>query len=160
MLTDLLLGATPVAGGALLGLLAGNAGNSRAPDFRAAIKADQEILSKLPAEDSELRAALKNSIDARIRDLIAGTERSQRLRETAASYRGNWQGNWRDIVLFVCAVLFTIVWWNVPHSRSNWLVMFVVLIALSVLAALYAGRGIARGLAERRHRPGAGAGPS
>jgi len=102
MLTDLLLGATPVAGGALLGLLAGNAGNSRAPDFRAAIKADQEILSKLPPEDSELRAALKNSIDARIRDLIA----------------------------------------------------------LTVLAALYAGRGIARGLAERRHRPGAGAGPS
>jgi hypothetical protein len=153
MLTDLLLGATPVAGGALLGLLAGNAGNSRAPDFRAAIKADQEILSKLPPEDSELRAALKNSIDARIRDLIAGTERSQRLRETAAS-------NWRDIVLFVCAVLFTIVWWNVPHSRSNWLVMFVVLIALTVLAALYAGRGIARGLAERRHRPSVGAGPS
>jgi hypothetical protein len=48
--------------------------------------------------------------------------------------------------LFLCAVLFTIVWWNVPHSRTNWLVMFIVLIALTTVVGLYAGRGILRAL--------------
>jgi len=43
-------------------------------------------------------------------------------------------------------VLFTIVWWNVSHSRSNWLVMFILMIIVSVVAAIYAGRGIARAL--------------
>lgn len=156
MLADLVMGATPIAGGALLGLLAGNFGNSGGPDVRATIKADLEILAKLPPEDSELRAGLKQSIDLRIRDLIAASERSRRLRETAVSYRGDW----RDIVLFLCTVMFTIVWWNVPHSRSNWLVMFIVLIAITVLAGLYAGRGFLAALAARRNRPGAGASPS
>ena len=63
------------------------------------------------------------------------------MREAAASYSGNW----RDIVVFICAVLFTIVWWNVSHSRSNWLVMFIAMIILSVVAAIYAGRGMLRG---------------
>ncbi len=62
------------------------------------------------------------------------------MREAAVSYGGNW----RDIVVFICAILFTIVWWNVSHSRSNWLVMFIAMIILSVVAAIYAGRGIAR----------------
>jgi hypothetical protein len=37
--------------------------------------------------------------------------------------------------------LFTIVWWDVSHSRANWLPMFVVLILLCVVAAAYAFRG-------------------
>ena len=61
--------------------------------------------------------------------------------------------------MFICAVLFTIIWWNVSHSRSNWLLMFVVLIVLSILAALYAGRGIFRATrdfqAPREDRPAA-----
>ncbi len=48
-------------------------------------------------------------------------------------------------MVFICAILFTIVWWNVSHSRSNWLVMFIVLIILSVVAGIYAARGILRG---------------
>ncbi|MFN8031992.1 MAG: hypothetical protein U0Q47_01710 [Mycobacterium sp.] len=131
------LGAAPIAGGALLGLAAGNL---RGPDVRGAIKADMELLDKLPPEDVELRAALKQSIDQRIRSLIAGTEKSRELLEVAASYRGNW----RDIVLFVCAVLFTIVWWAVPHNKSNWLPTFVFLIILSVIVGVYAGRGVVR----------------
>ena len=62
------------------------------------------------------------------------------------------QGNWRDIVVFICAILFTIVWWNVSHSRSNWLVMFIVMIILSILAAIYAGRGICAGSGTYLHR--------
>jgi hypothetical protein len=47
-------------------------------------------------------------------------------------------------VLFLCAVLFTIVWWNVSHARSNWLLVFIAMIAASVIAAMYAARGSRR----------------
>lgn len=144
-IADIALGAAPIAGGALLGVAAGNL---RGPDVRGAIKDDIELLDKIPDENIELRAALRKSIDDRIADLITATEKSRELREIAASYKGNW----RDIVVFVCAVLFTIVWWNVPHSRSNWLVMFVFLIVLSGVVAVYASRGVIRGLSSIRHR--------
>jgi len=142
-IADIALGAAPIAGGALLGAVAGSL---KGPDFRAMIKADLELLEQIPSEKTQLRAALEQSIDTRIADLIATTDKSRQLREIAASYRGNW----RDIVVFVCAVLFTIVWWNVPHTRSNWLVMFIVLIVLSVVVAVYASRGVIRALAGLR----------
>jgi hypothetical protein len=142
-IAEIALGAAPIAGGALLGVAAGNL---RGPDFRGTIKADLELLDKIPEENVELRTALRQSIDERIDDLIATTQRGRELREIAASYRGNW----RDIVVFACAVLFTIVWWNVPHSRSNWLVMFILLIALSGVVALYASRGVIRALTSMR----------
>lgn len=140
------LGAAPIAGGALLGLAAGNL---RGPDVRGAIMSDFELLEKIPPEDVELRAALKQSIDRRIRGLIAGTEKSRELLEVAATYKGNW----RDIVLFVCAILFTMVWWAVPHSKSNWLPTFIFLIILSIIVGIYAGRGVVRAFlrATRRH---------
>jgi hypothetical protein len=142
-IADIALGAAPIAGGALLGVAAGSL---RAPDFRGMIKDDLALLDKIPEENVELRAALRKSIDERIVDLIATTEKSREMRQIAASYKGNW----RDIVVFVCAVLFTIVWWNVPHSRSNWLVMFVFLIVLSGVVALYASRGVIRAVGSFR----------
>ena len=79
------------------------------------------------------------------------SEKSRSLREAALSYRGNW----RDIVVFICAILFTIIWWNVSHSRTNWLPTFVLMILLSIAAAIYAGRGVVRALQtyfhDRRH---------
>ena len=144
-IADIALGAAPIAGGALLGVAAGSI---KGPDVRAAIKADLELLDKIPEENVELRAALRKSIDERIADLIAATEKSRELREVAASYKGNW----RDIVVFVCAVLFTVVWRNVPHSRSNWLAMFIIMIVLSCVVAVYASRGVIRGLSSLRHR--------
>lgn len=143
-LAELALGAAPIAGGALLGLAAGT---FKGPDVRAAIKADMDLLDHLPEDQVERRAALQRAIDMRIDDIAASVERNREIRQLAASY----EGNWRDIVVFVCAVLFTIVWWNVSHSRSNWLVMFIVLIALSILAAVYAARGILRGFAAFMH---------
>ncbi|WP_431239685.1 hypothetical protein ACQ86B_08775 [Mycolicibacterium aichiense] len=143
-IADIALGAAPIAGGALLGVAAGNL---RGPDVRGAIKADLELLDQLPEEDVQLRARLRESINMRIVDLIDATEKSRELREIASSYKGNW----RDIVVFICAVLFTIVWWNVPHSRTNWLVMFVFLILLSGVVAVYASRGIIRALVSLRH---------
>ena len=142
-IAEIALGAAPIAGGALLGVAAGNL---RGPDVRGAVKADLELLDMIPEDNVELRTRLRNSIDERIADLIVTTEKSRELREIAASYKGNW----RDIVVFICAVLFTIVWWNVPHSRTNWLVMFIFLIVLSGVVAVYASRGVIRALASVR----------
>ena len=114
------------------------------------ITKDMDLLERMPDDQPELKARLKASIDERINDLIAATEKTREIRQMAASY----QGNWRDIVVFICAILFTIIWWNVSHSRSNWLLMFVVLIVLSILAGLYAARGIFRGIATFRHSRG------
>ena len=138
-IAEIALGAAPIAGGALMGLVAGNL---KGPDYRGIIKSDLELLEMIPAENTSLRADLEASINQRISDLIVTTEKNRELREAASSYKGNW----RDSVLFLCAVLFTIVWWNVPHSRTNWLVMFIVLIALTTVVGLYAGRGILRAL--------------
>jgi hypothetical protein len=142
---EIALGAAPIAGGALLGVVAGNL---RGPDFRGMIAKDLDLLERIPADQVELRARLKRSIDDRIDDLITTTERSRELRVAALSY----QGSWRDIVVFLCAVLFTIVWWNVSHSRPNWTVMFVVMIVLSVLSFIYAVRGVLRALSTTLRR--------
>lgn len=137
VIADVAFGAAPIAGGVLMGVLAGTI---KGPDYRAMIKDDLELLDKLAPDDVELRAALKSSIDVRVADLIVSTERSRQFRDRASSYKGNW----RDGVLFLCSVLFTVVWWNVPHDRTNWLVTLVFLIALSALLGLYAARGILR----------------
>jgi hypothetical protein len=144
-IAELALGAAPIAGGALVGAAAGG---FKGPDVRAMIAKDLDLLDRIPDDQPELKARMKASITERISDLIEGTERTRAMREAAASYRGNW----RDIVVFLCAILFTIVWWNVPHSRSNWLVMFIAMIILSVIVAIYAGRGVARAISSYLHR--------
>jgi len=145
-IAEIALAGAPIAGGALLGIAAGNL---RPPDVRGMIKADMELLELIPADQVERRAELQRIIDLRIDDLIAGVDKSRSLLEVAQSYRGNW----RDIVVFICAILFTIVWWNVSHSRANWLMMFIVMILASIAAGLYASRGVVRALRSLgRHR--------
>ena len=143
-IAELALGAAPIAGGALLGMAAGT---FKGPDVRGAIKADMDLLERIPADQVQRRADLQRVIDARIDDIVASVDKNREIRTLAASYSGNW----RDLVVFVCALLFTVVWWTVSHARSNWLMMFLVLIAVSVLAAVYAARGIFRALATFRH---------
>lgn len=134
-IADIALGAAPIAGGAMLGTLVGT---FKGPDLRTALKSDIELLKSLPEECVELRAQLQRTIDYRVQELVVYLDRNRELRMTAGSYKGNW----RDAVLFVCALLFTVVWWNVPHSRSNWMITFVVLVIVSVVIGLYAARGI------------------
>lgn len=136
-IADLALGAAPIFGGALMGVIAGSL---KGPDYRAAIKDDLELLEKIPPESAELRAALQRSIDERISDLVVTMDKTRELRQSAVGYKGDW----RDAVVFICAVLFTVVWWNVDHHRTNWIVMFVFLIVLSIVTGLYAARGIVR----------------
>lgn len=144
-IAELALGAAPIAGGAMLGVIAGNL---KPPDVRGLITKDMDLLERIPADQVERRERLQASIDQRIDELITAGERTRELREVAMSYRGNW----RDIVLFICALLFTFIWWNVSHARANWLVMFIAMIIVSVATGIYAGRGVARAIRTFLHR--------
>ncbi|MGB3357111.1 MAG: hypothetical protein WBB00_30640 [Mycobacterium sp.] len=143
-IAEIAMAGAPIAGGALLGLAAGG---FKGPDVRASIKSDMDLLDRIPPEDVARRAELQRVIDIRIDDIVAAVDKNRQIRELATSY----EGNWRDIVVFVCVILFTIVWWNVSHSRSNWLILFIVLIMLSIIAGVYAARGILRGVATFMH---------
>ena len=148
-LAGLALGTVPIAGGALLALAGGQLrGLFGAADYRGLIKQDQELLNGIPPEQTARRAELQRTIDARIDDLIAATDRNRALRQEASGY----QGNWRDAVLCVCIVLFAVIWWNVSHSRTNWLPMFIVLILLAVVTAFYAARGFVMSVRRTMHR--------
>ena len=139
------MGAAPVVGGALFGAALGQL---RGPDLRAGIKEDLELLAQMPESEVARREALQRSINDRIDDLIVATDTARQLRATATSY----QGSWRDIVLFLCTVLFSIVWWSVNHDRQSWLPVFIATIVASVAAAFYTFRGLRRSIFRRRRR--------
>ena len=139
------LNSAPVVGGAMLAIAAGQ---FKGPDYRGSLKQDMDLLDRLPPEAADRRAQLQRTIDDRIDDLVDAADRSRALRKAALSY----QGNWRDLVLLVCALLFTVIWWDVDHSRANWLPMFVLLIVLSVVTAAYAFRGVLRSASSFVHR--------
>jgi hypothetical protein len=144
-LGQIALNSAPIFGGALLAVAAGQ---FKGPNYRGLIKEDMDLLDRLPQEASERRAALRSTIDARIDDLVDATNKARAVRRTALSYRGNW----RDIVTLLCVLLFTVIWWEVDHSRSNWLVMFILLILLAVVTAVYALRGVLRTAISFVHR--------
>lgn len=150
-LSAIAMGAPPILGGALLGAATGQL---RPPDARDEIKRDLELLDRLPEQEVARRAALRRSIDDRIDDLITSMERRRQLRATFSHY----EGNWRDIFLLLCAVLFSIIWWNVDHSRKSWEPLFIAMILASFVAAYYAFRGVRRSIGstlrrrDRRHR--------
>jgi len=142
---DLALGIAPIAGGMALGAAAGYL---KGPDVRKAIMQDLEMLKELPPEQVERRAELQRSIDSRIDDLVATVNRYRPLRRAAATYRGGL----RDVLLFICAILFTVVWWSVDHHKGSWLPMFVVLVLVSVWTGGYAFRGVHNSIANLIHR--------
>lgn len=134
---DLALGAAPIAGGALFAAVAGS---FKGPDYRATLKDDLDLLDKIPPENTRLRAELQRTIDERVGDLVSSIDKSRQLRQAAVEYKGDW----RDFVVFLCVVLFAVVWWNVDHDRAKWIVMMVFLILLAILTGVYALRGILR----------------
>ncbi len=139
------MGAAPVVGGALFGAALGQL---RGPDLRVGIKQDLELLAQMPESEAARREALRRSINDRIDELIVANDTARQLRATASSY----QGNWRDIVLFLCTVLFSIVWWSVNHDRQSWLPVFIATIVASVVAAFYTFRGLRRSVFRMRRR--------
>ncbi len=146
---ELAVGLAPIAGGMALGA---TAGYLKGPDVRRAIKQDIELLKELPPEQVKRRAELQRSIDSRIDGLIAAANRYEPLRRAAGTYRGGL----RDVLLLICAILFTGVWWGADHHKSNWLPVFIALIVVSVWTAGYALRGIHHSMADlirREDRP-------
>ena len=144
-LGQIALNSAPVFGGAMLGIAAGQ---FRGPNFRDLIKQDMDLLDRLPPEATQRRADLERTVNDRIDDLVDAADRSRVVRKAALSYRGNW----RDIVLLLCVLLFTVIWWDVDHGRSNWLPMFVLLVVLSVVTAAYAFRGVLRAATSFTHK--------
>lgn len=145
-LIQLLIGAAPVLGGLVLGVVAMNF--LKSPDVRGPVKDDLDLLDRLPAEQTHRRAELQRSIYLRIDDLVARVDHEHAARDAVNPYLDRWRG----AVAFLFTVLFTYVWWGVDHSRSDWLPMFLVLIVLSVLAFMYAAGGVLR--ATRAYRRG------
>ena len=146
---DIALGAAPLAGGALLGVAAGQL---KPPDVRAAIKSDMDLLDKIPEDQAARRAELQRVIDMRIDEVIAAVDRSRQLRTMATDYAFNREGRLRDVLNFLLALLSSIVWWQVKHSRPSWLPMFVALVILTLLTGWFAVRGIVRALTPRQLR--------
>ena len=123
-------------------------GPLKAPNYRVMIQQDQEILRGIPEDQVTRRTELQHTIDVRIDALISAIATGRSLREEVVAYKGNW----RDVVLFLCVTLFAFIWWNVPHSRTNWLLTFIVLILVAVVTAGYAMRGTIRSLRAKRRR--------
>lgn len=144
-LQQIALDSAPVLGGVMLAM---TAGQFKGPDYRGLIRQDMDLLDRLPADATKRRADLQRTIDARIDELVDTANRTQALRKAALSYRGNW----RDVVLLLCVLLFTFIWWDTSHSRSNWLPMFVLLILLAVVTTAYAFRGVLRAASSFVHQ--------
>ncbi len=144
-LIQLLIGAAPVLGGLVLGVVIMSF--LKKPDLRGPVKDDLDLLDRLPADQTHRRAELQRSINLRIDGLVASVDRQHALRDAVIPYMDRWHG----AVLFFFTIVFTHVWWGADHNRADWIPMFLVLIVLSVLTFLYAAIGAIR--AVRAYRP-------
>jgi hypothetical protein len=111
-------------------------------DPRAGIKEDLELLGRLPEDQVARRAALMGTIENRIDALIAVSQRSRKLRRRAGYFTK--RANWRDLAVFISAVLFAVICWGVDHHRAYWLPMFVVTILVATLTGLFVLGGFVR----------------
>src|SRR5882762_1659300 len=140
------LGAAPLAGGLLVGGMAGS-GGPNAPDLRAVIKSELDLLERIPEDQVTRRAALEQVIAAHIDALVVAIEKSRQL-QRRISYLTE---NWRDVVLFLTSVLFTVVAWHADHHRPVWLPIIIAAILMSVVTALYVLRGFLRHVRPAPH---------
>ena len=132
----LALGAAPLAGGLMLG---GLAGTLNAPDLRGVIRSELELLERIPEDQVERRAALERMISEHIDDLLMAIEKKRELQKKTSYFTE--KGHWRDLILFLTTVLFVVVAWGVDHHRPLWLELFIAAILSSVLTATFVARG-------------------
>jgi hypothetical protein len=136
------LGAAPLAGGALLGGMAG-----KGTDLRAVIKSELDLLERIPEDEVTRRSALEQVIAQHVNDLAVAEERG-RQRQRRISY---FTENWRDLVLFLTTVLFTVITWHADHHRPIWLPLFIAATLMSVVTALTVLRGFLRHIRPAPH---------
>ena len=140
------LGAAPLAGGVLLGGMAGK-GRPSGPDLRAVIKSELDPLERIPEDQVTRRAALEQVIAEHIDYLVVAIEKSRHRKRIT----GYFIENWRDLVLFLTTVLFTVVAWHADHSCPLWLPLFMAATLLSVVTALFVLRGFLRHVRAAPH---------
>jgi hypothetical protein len=126
----------PLAGGVLLGGMAGKSGPS-VPDVRAVILSDLELLQRIPDAEVARRAALKRMIGEHVEALLVAQEKSREFRRKTRYFTEHW----RDIVLFVTSLLFVVIIWHADHHRPVWLPLLIATIVMSVVTAISVVRG-------------------
>ena len=142
------IGAAPIFGGLLLGSQAGKT-NTKV-DLRGIIKEELELLERLPQDQVIRRAALERTIENHLDDLIAANEKALSLkRKTRLATEVS---NWRNVVLFLAAVLFVVIAWYADHHKWHWLPIFIAGILMSAVTAFIVLRGIRTALHEHNQR--------
>ena len=135
----LVTGAAPLAGGVLLGGMAGTSGPS-VPDLRAVILSDLDLLQRIPEDEVARRAALKRMLGEHVEALLVAQEKSREFRRKTRYFTAHW----RDIVLFVTTLLFVVIIWHADHHRPVWLPLLIATIVMSVVTAISVVRGFLR----------------
>ena len=130
--------AAPLAGGLLFGGMAGKS-QPNAPDLRAVIKSELELLQQIPEDEVTRRGALERMIGDHIDALLVAQQNSREFQRKARYFTE--RGHWRDIVLFVTTVLFAVIVWYADHHRPVWLPLFIAIIVMSVVTGGYVLRG-------------------
>src|SRR3954451_12440948 len=108
-------GVAPLAGGLLLGGMAGKSGPSGA-DLRAVIISELDLLQRIPEEEVARRAEFKRMIAEHVEALLVAQEKSREFKGKTRYFTEHW----RDIVLFVTTLLFLVVIWYFDHHRPIW----------------------------------------
>ena len=134
----LAVGAAPLAGGLLLGGVAGK-GNSSVADLRAVITSELDLLQRIPDDDVARRAALERMIGEHVDALLVAQEKSREFQSRTRYFTE--EGHWRDIVLFVTILLFAVITWHADHHRPVWFPLFIATLVLSVIVAIAVVRG-------------------
>ena len=132
----LVTGAAPLAGGVLLGGMAGKSGPS-VPDVRAVILSDLELLQRIPEAEVARRAALKRMLGEHVEALLVAQEKSREFRRKTRYFTEHW----RDIVLLVTTLLFVVIIWHADHHRPVWLPLLIATIVMSPVTAISVVRG-------------------
>jgi hypothetical protein len=132
----LVTGVAPLAGGVLLGGMAGKSGPS-VPDLRAIIISELDLLKRIPEDDVARRAALERVIGKHVEALLVAQEKSREFKRKTRYFTEHW----RDIVVLVTTVLFVVIIWNADHHRPVWLPLLIATIVMSVVTAIAVVRG-------------------
>jgi hypothetical protein len=132
-------GAAPLAGGLLLGGMAGKSGPSGA-DLRAVIISELDLLQRIPEEELARRAAFKRVIAEHVEALLVAQEKSREFKRKTKYFTEHW----RDIVVFVTTLLFIVIIWHADHQRPVWLPLLIATIVMSVVTAISVVRGFLR----------------